>query len=1145
MAAHDTVQVAVRVRPLNEAEISKGGNICLDVYKREKQVLVKATNQGFTFNYVFGCDSGQQEIYDVAVSDLLKQLFKGYNVTILAYGQTGSGKTFTMGTSYVPGGSYPKGIIPLAIEEIFKKINSDSEWEYNVTASFIELYMEQLYDLLSDRPRENSMLDIREDTRGVCIPNLTEKPVTSTKEAFCYLQHGSTCRATGATAMNAQSSRSHAIFTISLNFNKKDNIDDAMTAKFHLVDLAGSERSKKTQTSGDRFKEGININKGLLVLGNVISALGEGHNGHISYRDSKLTRLLQDSLGGNSQTLMIACISPSDFNQDETISTLRYADRARRIKNRPIINQDPKVAENAKLKREIEQLNRELLSLRAQCELINGKQMGDGDNVSTTKCPPEHQYLVEENENLNGKIKVIMNKLYEALQDNYNLIERAEIAEQARDRISKKLVELDVEYSHTLESFNNSDSCLIEPLQELQKKLKELKEEQKKGEEEILSHEMYADSAGETGVREQPDGNGNSDYCPGTPKEEERMKEKHVFQQAELSKELQMLTKNLAYKEELVKKLAASCGIMTDTKNDSEDQMKTLQNQLSDLQRERDELSEQIRNMQQNKVGNKLAEQRRKKLQELEQKIALLNKKVTEQARVIKMKEKSDEKIVNLKKEILSMKQSKVRLIQQMKSESERFRLLRLTRERELCKLREQDRKRQNQMLRMEMLHNKQQNVLKRKVEEVAAVNKRLKDALAVKNAAQERLGFTNKIERVTSLLDQELEVLVSTAEAERTIDLLKKDRNCLNEELRRLKTLTTDNMSEEELKKVESEKESLLEDIELRSTQIADMQQKIMDSNQESKWRNHVEQLHSLMDAKSAIKHLFTLATDAKKDASIKEFMLKETKEMCSELKEKLNNYEKVLSDLKEQNTRELMKLEKENQDKVYLLLNQLAGKDELCNSNDSDQQLRERIKIQNEELEKMDQLRQEVAMLREANDKLQKELEEAEKKHSKQKVIKASNKENVPKSPKVVLKNALDEDEDTPCDDDDYDDNKLDDPDWRNTPIFKRLQALKSVNRHPSVPVKRGSDGVPKCCCKSGCAKKTCGCRKAGSMCSDRCRCNRQSCQNYDSNISHVAGDESADSYESSDSDSFKKPRALSPNNILNATRIIHYDD
>ena len=274
--------------------------------------------------------------------------------------------------------------------------------------------------------KEDCMVDLREDpVKGVVISNLTEVTVKDLRSTMDQLEVGSVKRVTAATAMNNTSSRSHAIFTIYIEgklFNLKSSVkikneknyreselffsepvnnvliftrflkmvklticerfftilgtrksdDDSeesnkpsnIVAKFHLVDLAGSERAKKTLATGVRYKEGVSINLGLLALGNVISALGDesGPKTHIPYRDSKLTRLLQDSLGGNSHTLMIACVSPADTNLEETISTLRYADRARKIKNKPIVNQDGKDAENAKLRREIAELKIQLLN---------------------------------------------------------------------------------------------------------------------------------------------------------------------------------------------------------------------------------------------------------------------------------------------------------------------------------------------------------------------------------------------------------------------------------------------------------------------------------------------------------------------------------------------------------------------------------------------------------------------------------------------------------------------------------------------------------------------------------------------------------------------------------------------------------------
>ncbi|CAG2065124.1 unnamed protein product, partial [Timema podura] len=182
------------------------------------------------------------------------------------------------------------GVIPRAIADIFSRVKEMEDWNFKISVSFMELYQEQLFDLLAPT---RCVVDLREDSKGIVIPGLTEVPVKTAEDMTACLVQGSAGRATGATAMNSQSSRSHAIFTVNIEQVKLNNINEATSAKFHLVDLAGSERSKKTKATGERFKEGVNINRGLLALGNVISALGDGTQSFISYRDSKLTRLLQ------------------------------------------------------------------------------------------------------------------------------------------------------------------------------------------------------------------------------------------------------------------------------------------------------------------------------------------------------------------------------------------------------------------------------------------------------------------------------------------------------------------------------------------------------------------------------------------------------------------------------------------------------------------------------------------------------------------------------------------------------------------------------------------------------------------------------------------------------------------------------------
>ena len=282
----------------------------------------------------------------------------------MAYGQTGSGKTFTMGSEAHSENSTvlaQPGLIPRFMQDMFqslkgKKDASDDQkgpilLDYTVYASFLEVYGEDVHDLTD---KDRTTLPLREDSQGgVVVSGLKSQPVSTVEEALTVLHIGTLNRTTAATLMNLTSSRSHAVFTVHLTQTTRGrgDIDVKTTSKFTFVDLAGSERMKKTGAEGERMREGIKINEGLLALGNVINALADegrllkNEKVHVPYRQSKLTRLLQDALGGNSQTLFLACVSPADVNSSETLSTLHYANRARNIKNEPKMNVDAAVLE--------------------------------------------------------------------------------------------------------------------------------------------------------------------------------------------------------------------------------------------------------------------------------------------------------------------------------------------------------------------------------------------------------------------------------------------------------------------------------------------------------------------------------------------------------------------------------------------------------------------------------------------------------------------------------------------------------------------------------------------------------------------------------------------------------------------------------
>jgi kinesin family member 21 len=359
---------------------------------------LKLGSKFFTFDAVYDGGSRQEVIYDDCVRELVTGCFSGYNATVLAYGQTGSGKTHTMGSSSVDTVLLEEqGIIPRAVRQMFEEIQhrklAQPGWSCKVLVSFLEIYNEEFKDLLDTNllvgTKGKNSISLREGPNGsILVVGASEESVSSYEEMLQCLEKGTVCRSVGSTSMNAVSSRSHAIFTVTIEqtsidtdtHSSHENADghksaeasdastapltptaSSMTSKFHFVDLAGSERAKKTGAEGGRLKEGININYGLLVLGNVISALGdEARKGsHVPYRDSKLTRMLQDSIGGNSRTLMIACISPADSNFAESYNTITYANRARNIKNKPIVNRDARDAKMAAMMQQVARLKAE------------------------------------------------------------------------------------------------------------------------------------------------------------------------------------------------------------------------------------------------------------------------------------------------------------------------------------------------------------------------------------------------------------------------------------------------------------------------------------------------------------------------------------------------------------------------------------------------------------------------------------------------------------------------------------------------------------------------------------------------------------------------------------------------------------------
>uniref|UniRef100_A0A672IDC8 plus-end-directed kinesin ATPase n=1 Tax=Salarias fasciatus TaxID=181472 RepID=A0A672IDC8_SALFA len=406
-----SVKVAVRVRPFNSREMSKDSKCIIQMQGNSTTILnpkaPKEPAKTFSFDYSYWshttpedpCFAAQNQVYNDIGKEMLQHAFEGYNVCIFAYGQTGAGKSYTMMGKQEEG---QEGIIPMLCEDLFEKINEDSnkeELSYSVEVSYMEIYCERVRDLLN--PKNKGNLRVREHPLlGPYVEDLSKLAVTSYTDIADLMDAGNKARTVAATNMNETSSRSHAVFTIVFTQKKHDSETDLSTekvSKISLVDLAGSERADSTGAKGTRLKEGANINKSLTTLGKVISALAEVDNctskskkkkktDFIPYRDSVLTWLLRENLGGNSRTAMVAALSPADINYDETLSTLRYADRAKNIKCNAVINEDPNNKLVRDLKDEVARL-KELLRAQGLGDILDIDPMGDDCPGSGIKSP--------------------------------------------------------------------------------------------------------------------------------------------------------------------------------------------------------------------------------------------------------------------------------------------------------------------------------------------------------------------------------------------------------------------------------------------------------------------------------------------------------------------------------------------------------------------------------------------------------------------------------------------------------------------------------------------------------------------------------------------------------------------------------------
>ena len=430
------VNVICRFRPMNDLEKTSGNEQICDFTSPTSLTFHSSREKNvyrFNFDRIFPPSSTQQDIYDFGVKGIIDSVLDGYNGTVLAYGQTSSGKTYTMQGEMDE--ERKQGIIPRMINHVFKHIYKNEGTDFMIKVSMIEIYQEKIRDLF-DVSRVN--LNIREDSiKGIYVDGASERYVGCPNDVLTLLELGSANRAQAATNMNEHSSRSHSIFILTINqTNKIEGF--SKIGKLYLVDLAGSEKISKTGATGHTLEEAKIINKSLTTLGRVINNLTDGKSTHIPYRESKLTRVLQESLGGNSKTCLIITCSPSIYNESESLSTLRFGERAKKIKNKPKINKEITVAELQKL---VTQLKEQLKKADARIVQLENYIRQNGLNV------PMSDYKQEEDEEEKKKQKEERDKARD---------EEKEINE-LKEKMSKEKLSLTDRIGNTLNLLSNNE----------------------------------------------------------------------------------------------------------------------------------------------------------------------------------------------------------------------------------------------------------------------------------------------------------------------------------------------------------------------------------------------------------------------------------------------------------------------------------------------------------------------------------------------------------------------------------------------------------------------------------------------------------------------------------------------------------------
>ncbi|XP_035916365.1 kinesin-like protein KIF21B isoform X3 [Anopheles stephensi] len=970
-----SVRVAVRIRPQIPRELIDMCRVCTQVTPGEPQVLL-GSDKAFTFDYVFDMSTTQVSVYNNCIEKLVDGALQGYNATVLAYGQTGSGKTYTMGTGFeraLP--EAQEGIIPRAVRHLFEGIAQLQQNPYDehgtylgtvtfsVAAQFMELYNEEIIDLLDPYNKGARVFKIFEDAAGgISVAGATIKPLAGPQEALNCLQQGALARTTASTQMNEQSSRSHALFTILIRRQRvmtaeqcgnADGDTETLTSKFHFVDLAGSERLKRTGATGERAREGISINCGLLALGNVISALGDKTKkvSHVPYRDSKLTRLLQDSLGGNSQTIMIACVSPSDRDFMETLNTLKYANRARNIKNKVQINQDQSSRTISLLRREIANLQLEIL------EYKQGKRSIDADgNIAISDVSLENEMLSQDNKRLQQRVK--------AMQETINALTEKNAALQAQQTIASLNgkssaaagdgADPSANDSSLISTAGDNESAMQELIVGYISEIEKLKAKLIESEQMFQQFKKAKNSQSKLGLKPYPFIEDNpetminllkhemekeretlmSRSLPGLENESSSLEQNsdsdsdtESDDKAEvLRAEMFDVNSDIELKVRLIEQLEESQQRLQIMRQQYEKQFNLMKEKISNTERERDEVLATIGNGGMGAMNSKgqsssnesaikrVKDDYERKLNEMRRQLNHFQATNKEHLRLQRNMQVQDAKIKTLRGELAELKQVKTRLMKKIQEESNRHKEMESKKTREIAQLRKETRKHKNMIKSLQAQGAAKDQVLKRKTEEVFNLRKsqrgvmslkaagRVQNTASISSTLQSTKRYKTRWEELQRTIMRAARSRQAILELEIELDRVMQERDMLCRDLNNLRQRTKDN-ADSSLHDLVSEEDTLIANMNYLHDTIAELQKSIIQIEDGKDLSSEHALLHTIMDnigtveeAKFMLQRVCSVTIGHVCEAGVAQSKLRERDALLSELQRDTSVQEQLL---------------------------------------------------------------------------------------------------------------------------------------------------------------------------------------------------------------------------------------------------------